>query len=110
MLKEIWEQEDSQYPANMTLKPINVDNQGKSMTHYDRKSTSYDKGWTYAMRQADLQLLDPAPEEPEPQQASGFDATETYDEGYYVAVVNMVNEADKWGHCFNCGEEGHRWQ
>ena len=80
------------------------------MTHYDRKSTSYDKGRTYAMRQADVQLLDPTQEEPDPQQASGFDATEMYDEGYYVAIVNTVNEAKKWGHCFNCGEEGHQWQ
>ena len=107
MLKEIWEQEDSQYPVNTTLKLINMDNQSKSTTHYNRKSTSYDKGWTYAVRQADVQLLDSAPEEPKPQQAYGFDATEMYDEGYYMAVVNMVNEAEKWGCCFNCGEEGH---
>ena len=26
-----------------------------------------------------------------------------------MAVINMANEADKWGHCFNCGKEGHRW-
>ena len=32
-----------------------------------------------------------------------------YDEGYYVAVIAMADEADKWGHCFNCGKEGHRW-
>ena len=50
-----------------------MDNQSKNTTHYDRKSTSYDKGWTYAMRQADIQLPDPAQEEPDPQQASGFD-------------------------------------
>ena len=110
VLKEIREQEDSRYPVNTTPKPINMDNQGKSMTHNDRKSISFDKGRTYAMTQANVQLLDPAPEEPEPQQASGFNAAETYDEGYYVAIVNTVNEADKWGHCFNCDEEGHQWQ
>ena len=21
----------------------------------------------------------------------------------------MANEANQWGHCFNCGKEGHRW-
>ena len=21
----------------------------------------------------------------------------------------MAKEAEKWGRCFNCGEEGHRW-
>ena len=41
MLKEIWEQEDSRYPANMTPKPL--DNQNKGTTHYDRKNTAYDK-------------------------------------------------------------------
>ena len=103
MLKEIQEQEDSQYLANMTLKPSNTDNQAKSMTHYDRKSTSYDKGWAYSVRQADVQLPDPAPEEPESQQSSRFNAAE----GYYVAIVNMAYEAKKWGRCFNCSEEGH---
>ena len=43
MLKEIWEQEDSGYPANTTPKPTNHDNQGKNTTHYDRKNFSYDK-------------------------------------------------------------------
>ena len=109
MLKEIQEQEDSQYPANTTLKPSNTDNQGKSMTHYDRKGTSYDKSQTYVVRQADVQLPDPVQEEPDSQQDPSFNAAETYDEGYYVAVVNTANEADKWGRCFNCGEEGHCW-
>ena len=25
-----------------------------------------------------------------------------------VAVINMANEAEKWGPCFNCGKEEHR--
>ena len=24
-------------------------------------------------------------------------------------VITMADEADRWGHCFNCGKEGHRW-
>ena len=24
-------------------------------------------------------------------------------------MINTANEADKWGCCFNCGKEGHRW-
>ena len=24
-------------------------------------------------------------------------------------MINMANEANKWGHCFNCRKEGHRW-
>ena len=110
MLKKIREQEDLRYLVNTTPKPMNMDNQNKSSAHYDRKSTSYDKSRTYAVRQADVQLPGPVQEEPGPQPASEFDAAKTYDEGYYVAVVNMANEADKWGCCFNCGEEGHHWQ
>ena len=26
-----------------------------------------------------------------------------------MAIINTANEADKWGCCFNCGKEGHRW-
>ena len=37
MLKEIREQEDSHYPVNTTPKPMNMDNQNKNTTHYDRK-------------------------------------------------------------------------
>ena len=105
MLKEIREQEDSRYPANMTAKPL--DNQSKNTTHYDRKNTAYDKSRAYVMRQTDMQLPDLAPAEPDLSPASEFDAAEMYDEGYYVAVVKTSDEADTWGHCFNCGEEGH---
>ena len=49
------------------------------------------------VRQADVQLEQPAPEEPDPPQVCGFDAAE----------LNMVKEAEQWGRCFNCGEEGH---
>ena len=108
MLKEIREQEDSRYLANTTPKPI--DNQNKNTTHYDRKNTTFDRSWTYAVRQADVQLPDPVQEEPNPQPAPEFDATETYDVGYYIAVVNTANKANKWGCYLNCGEEGHRWQ
>ena len=81
MLKEIREQEDSHYPVNATPKPMNMDNQNKSSAHYDRKSTSYDKSQTYAVRHADVQLLDPVQEEPDPQPVSEFDVAETYNEG-----------------------------
>ena len=95
MLKEIREQEDSCYLANMTPKSMNMDNQNKSSAHYDWKNTSYDKSRTYTVRQADVQLPDPVQEEPDPQLTSEFDAAETYDKGYYMAVVNTVNEANK---------------
>ena len=26
-----------------------------------------------------------------------------------MAIIAMVDEADRWGRCFNCGKEGHRW-
>ena len=79
----------------MMPKPASMDNLNKNTTHYDQKGSSYDKGQTYAVRQANVKLLEPAQEETDPLQASGFDAAETYDEGYYIAVVNTVNEANK---------------
>ena len=42
MLKEIWEQEDSRYPANTTPKPRNQDSHNKSTSHYSGKSPTYD--------------------------------------------------------------------
>ena len=90
------------------MTPKSLDNQNKNTTHYDRKNTAYNKSQVYAVRQADVQLPDPAQGEPGPQPAPEFDAAKTYDKGYYVAVVNT--KADGWGRCFNCGEEGHRWQ
>ena len=109
MLKEIREQEDSRYPANTTPKPHNHDNTNKNMTHYGGKGSPYDKTRAYTVRHTDVQLLDPKQEEPNPPPNCEIDPAEIYDEGYYVAIINMANEADKWGRCFNCGKEGHRW-
>ena len=94
MLKEIREQEDSCYPANTTLKPSTHDNSNKNTTHYDSKSSSYDKNRTYAVRQAEVQLPDSVQDELDPPQSYEYDAFKTYDKGYYVAVVNMANEAE----------------
>ena len=109
MLKEIREQEDSCYPANTTLKPHSQDNQNKNTTHYSGKSSLYDKTQTYAVRHTNVQLLDPEQDEPSLPPSCEFDAGEVYDDGYYIAIINMANEADQWGRCFNCGKEGHHW-
>ena len=109
MLKEIWEQEDSRYPANTTPKPHNHDNTNKNPTHYGGKGSLYDKPWTYAVRHTDVQLPDPEQDEPTLPPSCDIDLDEIYDDGYYVAVINMAKEAEKWGRCFNCKEEGHRW-
>ena len=109
MLKEIWEQEDSHYPANTTPKPHSQDNQNKNMTHYGGKSSQYDKTRTYAVRHTDVQLPDSEQDKPSPSPGCEFDASEVYDDGYYVVVINMANEADKWGRCLNCSKEGQRW-
>ena len=107
MLKEIREQEDSRFPANATPKPHNHDNTNKNTTHYGGKGSPYDKTWAYTVRHTNVQLPDPDQDEPNP--PPKIDLAEIYDEGYYVAVINMANEADKWGRCFNCGKEGHHW-
>ena len=109
MLKEIWEQEDSHYPANTMPKPHNHDNTNKNPTHYGGKGSPYDKPRTYAVRHTDVQLLEDEPDKPTPSPSCDIDPGEIYDDGYYVAVINMAKEAEKWGRCFNCGGEGHRW-
>ena len=109
MLKEIREQEDSRYLANTTLKPHNQDNHNKNANHYGGKGPMYDKTRVYAVRHTEVHLPELEQEEPDSSPVSKFDPGEVYDEGYYVAVIATADEADRWGHCFNCGKEGHRW-
>ena len=109
MLKEIREQEDSHYPANTTPKPHSQDNHNKNANHYGGKGPAYDKTRAYAIRHMEVHLPEPEQEEHDSSLVSEFDPGEVYDEGYYVAVIAMADEADRWGRCFNCGKEGHHW-
>ena len=109
MLKEIREQEDSCYPTNTTPKPHHNDNVNKNTSHYSSKNSSYDKPRTYTVRHTDVQILDLEQDETNSSPSCEVDPDEIYDDGYYVAVINTANKADKWGRCFNCGKEGHRW-
>ena len=63
----------------------------------------------YAVRHMEVHLPEPEQEEPVSSPVSEFDPGEVYDEGYYMAVITMEDEADQWGRCFNCGKEGHCW-
>ena len=108
MLREIQEQEDSRYPANTSPKPHHTDSNNKNTSHYNKNST-YDKPQAYTVRHTHVQILDQRGDEPDLSPTNDIDPDEIYDEGYYVAVINTANEADKWGRCFNCGKEGHRW-
>ena len=72
MLKEIWEQEDSCYPANTTPKPHSQDNHNKNTNHYGGKGPSYDKTQTYAVRHTDVQLPNLDQDEPDSSLASEF--------------------------------------
>ena len=101
MLKDIWEQEDSRYPANTMPKPHNHDNMNKNPTHYGGKGSPYDKPQTYEVRHTNVQLPDPKQDKPTPPPSCNIDPGEIYDDSYYVAVINMAKEAKKWGRCFN---------
>ena len=109
MLKEIQEQEDLHYPVNTMPKPHNQDNHNKNVNHYSGKGPTYDKTRTYAVRHTEVHLPEPEQGEPDSPLAPEFDPGEVYDKGYYVAVIAMADEAEQWGHCFNCSKEGHRW-
>ena len=93
MLKEIWEQEDSCYPANTSLKPQNHTH-NKNTNHYGGKGPSYDKTQAYAVRHTDVHLPNPDPDELDSPPVPEFEAGEVYDEGYYVAIIAMVDEAE----------------
>ena len=108
MLREIREQQDSHYPANTSPKPHHTDSGNKNTSHYN-KNSMYDKPQVYTVRHTDVQILDQGGDEPVLSPTNDIDPDEIYDEGYYVAIINTANEANKWGCCFNCGKEGHRW-
>ena len=57
MLREIWEQEDSRYPANTSPKPHHTDSGNKNTSHYN-KNSMYDKPRAYTVRHTDVQILD----------------------------------------------------
>ena len=56
------------------------------------------------MRHTDVQIPDQGGDEPDPSPTNEIDPDEIYDEGYYVAVINTANEADKWGPLFQLWE------
>ena len=108
MLKEIRQQEDSRYPANTTPKPHTHNHATKAPAHYGGKGVPYDKTRPYAVMHTDVQLLE-AKQESAPRLNCDINPNDIYDEGYYVAIINIANEDEKWGRCFNCRKEGHRW-
>ena len=108
MVKEIWEQENSHYPANTSPKPHHTESGNKNTSHYN-KNSSYDKPRAYTVRHTDVQIPDQEGDQPDPSPTNEINPDEIYDEGYYATVINTANEADKWGRCFNCGKEGHQW-
>ena len=65
----------------------------------------------YAVRKAELRLPDPISEEPESSADYDSELEDSYDEGYYVAMVHAADEIGRtWGRCYNCAEEGHQWR
>ena len=108
MLREIWEQEDSCYLANTSPKPHHTDSGNKNTSHYN-KNLTYDKPRAYTVRHTNVQIPDQGGDEPDLSPTNDIDPDEICNEGYYIAVINTANEADKWGRCFNYGKEGHRW-
>ena len=97
-----------QYGPAQMLRPHHTDSGNKSTSHYNKNPT-YDKPRAYTVRHTVVQIPDQGGDEPDPSLTNEIDPDEIYDEGYYVAVINTANKADKWGRCFNCRKEGHRW-
>ena len=49
------------------------------------------------VRHTDVQLPDPEQDEPTPSPSCDIDPDEVYNDGYYVAIINMAKEVEKWG-------------
>ena len=75
----------------MTPKPLGNDNQHKNSGHHDRKNTLPEKTWVYAVWKMDLELPDPAPEEADSPVEYDSEQEESYNEGYYVAMIHRSN-------------------
>ena len=62
------------------------------------------------VRPTNLPLPDPIPEELDSPMEYNFEQEESYDEDYYMAIVNMADEINRTlGRYFNYGKEGHQW-
>ena len=114
MLKEIWECDESCYPASTSNPPKGSgDSAPKSAGYYDKKN--YDQRG-YGSYQAHVANV---PDEPDDYQSESLSEVESgrenddvqQDKSYHIGVTTTADEGEAFfGKCYNCGEPGHPWR
>ena len=99
MLKELRENDEAHYPANTAHRSGKGDGYDRNAGHPDRKRVGY------IARLANVEPYDDSPQDFTPNTGMlGKDPEDSYDEGYYIGVINTADEMS-WclRLCFNCG-------
>ena len=114
MLKEIWECNESWYPASIS-NPLKGTGDGpaKNTNYYDKKNYDWHGYGNYTVRTANVR------DEPDDYKSDSLseDVSEwenddvQQDKSYHMGVMTMANEGEAFfGKCYNCGEPGHPWR
>ena len=99
MLRELRENDEAYYPANIAHCPGKPDGYGRNSGHQDRK------GLGYIAHPTNVELYPDIPQDFVPNTGMlGKDPEDAYDEGYYIGVINTADEMSQHLRlCFNCG-------
>ena len=105
MLKELRENDEARYPTNTAPPPRKPDRYNRNASHPDRK------GVGYIARPANVEPYpDIPPDFPPNTGMLGKDPEDAYNEGYYIGVINTVDDMSRCLRlCYNCGHGGHYW-
>ena len=113
MLKEIWECDESRYPASTSNPPKGSgDGTPKSAGYYDRKGHDRHSYGSYQARVVNI------PDEPEEYQSDSLSEVKSesenddmqQDPSYHVGVMTTADKGEAFfGKCYNCAELGHLW-
>ena len=114
MIKEIWEYDESRYPASTSNPPKGTgDGPAENTNYYDKKNYDRQGYGNYTAHAVNIQ---DSPEDYESDSLSE-DASERENDDvqqdwlYHVRVMCTADEGEAFfGKCYNCTEPGHSWQ
>ena len=90
MLKELRENDEARYPANTAHCSGKLDGYSRNAGHQDRK------GLGYIARPTNVEPYPDVPQDFVPNTGVlGKDPEDAYDEGYYIGVINTVDEMSR---------------
>ena len=105
MLKELRENDEARYPTNTAPPPWKPNGYNRNASHPDRK------GVGYIARSANVEPYPDIQSDFPPNAGMlGKDPEDAYDEGYYIGVINTMDDMSRHLRlCYNCGRGGHYW-